>query len=98
MIDPRETWKQWFLRNLDFKDPPLVERSELPEHLQPQNRKLGKARHFFTKLTMSRLSQQPNYEPNKEVQSEMQEVHEDSKNSIHIQVNPKDQIETQTVS
>ncbi len=24
VIDPRETWKQWFLRNLDFKEPPLV--------------------------------------------------------------------------
>lgn len=31
VIDPRENWKQWFARNLEFKDPPLVERSELPE-------------------------------------------------------------------
>lgn len=27
VIDPRESWKQWFARNLDFKDPPLVERT-----------------------------------------------------------------------
>ena len=27
----RETWKEWFLRNLDFKEPPLVERASLPE-------------------------------------------------------------------
>lgn len=31
VIDPRETWKEWFLRNLDFKEPPLVERASLPE-------------------------------------------------------------------
>lgn len=31
VIDPRENWKEWFARNLEFKDPPLVERSELPE-------------------------------------------------------------------
>lgn len=31
VVDPRETWKQWILRNMDFKDPPLCERSELPE-------------------------------------------------------------------
>ena len=23
VVDPRETWKQWFLRNLEFKDPPI---------------------------------------------------------------------------
>ena len=26
VIDPRETWKQWFWRNMEFQDPPLVER------------------------------------------------------------------------
>lgn len=31
VIDPRETWKNWFLRNMEFKDPPLVERASLPE-------------------------------------------------------------------
>lgn len=45
---------------------------------------------------MSRLSQQPNYEPNKEAQSEMQEVAEESKHSI--QINKANQLETQTVS
>jgi hypothetical protein len=24
VIDPRESWGQWFKRNMDFKDPPLV--------------------------------------------------------------------------
>lgn len=40
--DPRESWKEWLTRNIDFKEAPLVERSQLPENLQPQNRKLGK--------------------------------------------------------
>jgi hypothetical protein len=26
VVDPRETWKQWTMRQLEFKDPPLVER------------------------------------------------------------------------
>ena len=24
VIDPRENWKQWLARNIEFKDPPLV--------------------------------------------------------------------------
>jgi hypothetical protein len=31
VIDPRETWVQWFKRVGDFRPPPLVERNELPE-------------------------------------------------------------------
>ena len=23
VVDPRETWKQWFLRQMEFRDPPL---------------------------------------------------------------------------
>ncbi len=23
VVDPRETWKKWFLRQMDWKDPPL---------------------------------------------------------------------------
>ncbi len=30
VIDPRETWKNWIVRNIQFKDPPVVERSQLP--------------------------------------------------------------------
>lgn len=63
MIDPRETWKHWFVRNLEFKDPPLVERSELPEDLQPQNRKFGRITHFFSRMMISPLSQKPNFKP-----------------------------------
>lgn len=51
VIDPRETWKEWFKRNLEFKDPPLVEREELPQELQPQNRNMAQVRHFFNRLT-----------------------------------------------
>lgn len=24
VIDPRETWKKWVVRNIQFKDPPIV--------------------------------------------------------------------------
>jgi len=24
VADPRETWKEWFKRQMEFKDPPLV--------------------------------------------------------------------------
>ncbi len=30
VIDPREPWKNWLKRVVDFKDAPLVERDELP--------------------------------------------------------------------
>lgn len=30
VVDPRESWKNWFIRNLEFADPPLVERRDLP--------------------------------------------------------------------
>lgn len=23
VVDPRETWKQWIVRQMEFKDPPL---------------------------------------------------------------------------
>jgi hypothetical protein len=30
VVDPRENWKEWTKRQIEFKDPPLVERDELP--------------------------------------------------------------------
>jgi len=33
VIDPRETWKDYVKRVVEFEDPPLVERNELPHHL-----------------------------------------------------------------
>ena len=30
VVDPRETWKHWIMRNIDFQDPPMVERNDLP--------------------------------------------------------------------
>lgn len=41
VVDPRESWREWALRNIEFEDPPMVERNELPEELQPQNRKFA---------------------------------------------------------
>ena len=63
VVDPRETWKKWFVRQMDWMDPPLCERSELPEELQPQNRRFGKLRHYFTRMTMTHLSQKPSFMP-----------------------------------
>lgn len=33
VIDPRESWKDFIKRTIEFEDPPLVERSELPSEL-----------------------------------------------------------------
>jgi hypothetical protein len=63
VVDPRETWKEWTKRQLEFKDPPLVERDDLPEELQPQNRKYGKVSTFFSSMAMSPLTQKPRYLP-----------------------------------
>ena len=37
----------------------MVERVELPEDLQPQNRRFSGIRQFVTKMTISPLSQHP---------------------------------------
>lgn len=70
VVDPREPWKQWIMRNIEFEDPPMVERQELPEEMQPQNRNFAKLRHFITKMTISPLTQRPSFLPR--VQSEAQ--------------------------
>lgn len=31
IVDPRESWKDWLVRNIEFRDPPMIERGELPE-------------------------------------------------------------------
>ena len=49
---------------MEFKDPPLCERDELPEDLQPQNVRLGKFRHTMSNLTMSPMvKQRPHFRP-----------------------------------
>ena len=63
VVDPRETWKAWIVRNVDFVDPPMVERSELPDEMQPQNQNFAKLRHFVTRMTISPLSQKPTLNP-----------------------------------
>jgi hypothetical protein len=63
VIDPRETWRQWLWRQMDFEDPPLCERSELPEALQPQNRFWGKMHHYLSRVAMTRRVQRPSLYP-----------------------------------
>lgn len=48
---------------MDWKDAPLVERSELPENLQPQNRLLGKLHHFTNNFMSTPLSQKTHLRP-----------------------------------
>lgn len=48
---------------MDFKDPPLVERSSLPENLRPENRRFGKIAHFFGKIGLGYNAQVPSYRP-----------------------------------
>lgn len=69
VVDPRESWKQWFLRNMEFKDPPLCERNDLPEELQPQNRKFGKVSHFFSRLAMTHMTQKPSFKPQNQTEA-----------------------------
>ena len=47
VADPREPWGQWAKRVIDFEDPPLVERSALPPHMQPQNTTIGRLKTFM---------------------------------------------------
>ena len=41
----------------------MVERGDLPESMQPQNRKMAKLRHFITRMTISPLAQKPSFHP-----------------------------------
>ena len=63
VVDPRETWKQWVKRQLEWKDAPLVERSELPENLQPQNRVFGTVHHYTNNFMSTHLSQKTTLRP-----------------------------------
>lgn len=63
VVDPRETWKQWIKRTIEWKDAPLVERSELPDELQPQNRVLGKLHHYTNNFMSTPLSQKTSLKP-----------------------------------
>lgn len=70
VVDPREPWKQWLLRNLEFRDPPLCERAELPEELQPQNRRFGRLSHFMSSLALTHMSQRPAFLPQGDAHTE----------------------------
>jgi hypothetical protein len=32
VIDTRETWKNWAWRQMNFEDPPMLPREEIPEN------------------------------------------------------------------
>ena len=63
VADPNETWKQWFKRQMDWKDAPLVERNSLPENLQPQNRLAGKVHHYTNNWMSTHVSQRTSLHP-----------------------------------
>lgn len=50
MVDTRETWRQFFSRQLNFEDPPLVPREELPEDKQPHRSFYGKLACFLNNI------------------------------------------------
>jgi len=53
VVDPRESWGQWASRIADFKEPIIVEREDLPEHLRPENRGvMGKMSNYLNKQTL----------------------------------------------
>ena len=47
VVDPRETWKKWAWRQMNFEEPPLIPREELPEELQPHRTFYGKVACFM---------------------------------------------------
>lgn len=47
VVDPRETWTKWFNRNLEFEEPPMVPRDELPEDHQPHNSVYGRMNSYI---------------------------------------------------
>jgi len=47
VVDTRETWKQFFNRQLNFEDPQLVPREELPEQFQPHRSFYGKMTNYL---------------------------------------------------
>ena len=96
VIDPRESWKDWAKRQLEFKDPPLVERKELPEELQPQNRTFGRLSYMLSRSAMTPLTQKPNFERPQRVMSEHGAA--TASNLQSGEVITKDDIEMQTVS
>jgi len=46
VVDIRETWGQFFHRQLNFEDPKLVPREELPEQFQPHRSFYGKLANY----------------------------------------------------
>jgi hypothetical protein len=91
VVDPRETWKEWSKRQLEFKDPPLVERDDLPMELQPQNRKYGKVSTFISSFVMSPLTQKPHYHPRSK------SVAAESDNEIKMGQQTNEDIEVRTM-
>ncbi|CAD8082972.1 unnamed protein product [Paramecium sonneborni] len=54
VVDPRESWGNFIYRQIEFKNPPMVERNELPFDLQPQNRIIGKIRQQINGLPVEK--------------------------------------------
>ena len=47
VVDTRESWGNWIHRQLNFEDPPLVPREELPAERQPHRSFYGKMSCFM---------------------------------------------------
>lgn len=47
VVDTRETWGKWAKRQVNFEDPPLIPREDLPEVNQPHRSFYGKMSCFM---------------------------------------------------
>jgi len=47
VVDVRETWKRWAWRQMNFEDPPMRPRDEIPEEEQPHKSFYGKISCFM---------------------------------------------------
>ena len=88
VVDPRESWREWIFRNIELQDPPMVERNDLPEEMQPQNQRMAKLRHFITRMTISPLAVKPSFYPREtdEAQSDIKINEMASYNTEKIEV------------
>ena len=77
VIDPRETWKQWLKRTAHFDDPPMIDRHELPDELQPHRALFSKIENYLNGINPF----PPGHKWNKKRQNKVASTRDENKNS-----------------
>lgn len=90
VIDPRETWTQFFKRVLEFEEPPLVEREDLPPELQPQNRAFGKMSMYLEGLESNKNIKRQDVQEERKLTSQDISLGGDNSRNIKLQADIQD--------